>query len=51
MKNDQNNLWVIVSNNVPVEVYQDKLTAQRIALEWNKQSQANVTCYRVPMIP
>ncbi|ACB54516.1 hypothetical protein cce_5170 [Crocosphaera subtropica ATCC 51142] len=50
IKNNNNKVWVIVSNNVPIEVYEDELTAQQVAYQWNEQSQAHITCYQVPLI-
>ena len=50
MYNNQNNVWVIVSNNVPVEAYEDEFIAQQVACEWNKQSSAHVTYYRVSLV-
>ena len=49
MNLNRNDVWVILSNNVPVEVHQDELTAKQIASEWNQQSQTYITCYRVPL--
>ena len=50
INNNNNKVWVIISNNVPVEVYEDELTAQQVALQWNEQSQAHITYYQVPVI-
>ena len=46
----KNSVWVIVSNNVPVEVYQDEFMAQQVANPWNKTSSAYVTYYRVSLV-
>ncbi|MDJ0730993.1 MAG: hypothetical protein QNJ33_13470 [Crocosphaera sp.] len=50
MKNNHNQVWIIVSNNVPVEAYEDEFIAQQVASEWNKHSSAHVTYYKVPLV-
>ncbi len=47
---NENHVWVIVSNNIPVEVYEDESIAQQVANTWNKKSSTHVTYYRVSLV-
>ncbi len=46
----ENHVWVILSNNVPVEAYKDESIAKQVANTWNKTSSTYVTYYRVSLI-
>ena len=46
---ENNYIWLIMANGLPVETHEDKSTAYLIATQWNQGTSSKIEVYKVPL--
>ena len=42
-------VWLITANNLPVEIHENRHTADSVVSKWSRNTSSNIQLYKVPL--